>query len=163
MASSSKRPEQAFEDNLINLIGELPRRNKASKVYRPFEFVQYLKNTWLDEHKQKAVFSLFDELEEIITFGIPKQAGDETFGIEKPYGEEYWFMAPKCTQLAACTFNRPVCVHYTGQAIAYLPLMSPNKSKPSTAPILMQSVETSTSNKVNNWVALELKRSIKIT
>ncbi|CEP14818.1 hypothetical protein [Parasitella parasitica] len=81
-----------------------------------------------------------------------KQAGGETIGIEKPYscGEEHWFMAPKCAQLIACTSNRIVCVYCIGQASSHLPSMPPHSSKSSIAPIMMQGVKTSTSNKVNH-------------
>lgn len=59
-------------------------------------------------------FPLFDVdvLERIVNFGIEAEKNSMAISITKPYscGSLFWFLAPECAQLAACTFNRPVAI-----------------------------------------------------
>ncbi|CEP15801.1 hypothetical protein [Parasitella parasitica] len=107
-----------------------------------------------DTHKDAFPFFDVDQLERIVTHGISNQKGDKNVFLEKPFGcgVDYWFLAPECAQLAACTFNRPVFVYYTGESITYLPILPPQKLKPVVAPLLIHIVQTNGGSKPNHWV-----------
>jgi hypothetical protein len=114
----------------------------------------------------RASFPLFnvDVLEKIVNFGIEVEKGSKGISIAKPYscGSSFWFLAPECAQLTACTFNRPVAIYYTGTAITYLPVLPADKTKPVVAPLLLHIVKTFALNEFNHWITMKLKRSIKI-
>ncbi|CEP09292.1 hypothetical protein [Parasitella parasitica] len=85
--------------------------------------------------------------------------------LEKPFrcGADYWFQAPECAELAACTFSKPLFVYYTGESVTCLPTLPlAPKLKPAVAPLLINSVKTSGGSMSNHWVTLRAKKSIKI-
>lgn len=97
-------------------------------------------------------------------YGIGNAKGDNKIMLKKQYScdDKFWFLAPECAQLAACTFNRPVCVYYAAAAFTYLPIF-PSKSRPKTALLYMHIVQTSLGTKPDHWITLKFKKSIKNT
>ncbi|KAL0144756.1 hypothetical protein V8B55DRAFT_1322101, partial [Mucor lusitanicus] len=112
----------------------------------------------------KTSFSLFnvDDLERIVNFGIGSEKGSKAISIAEPCscGSFFWFLAPDCAQLAACTINRPVVViyYYRGEAITYLLVLRAKKTKPVVAPMLLHIVKTFGSAQFNYWVTIKLRR-----
>ncbi|KAI8350397.1 hypothetical protein BD560DRAFT_230104 [Blakeslea trispora] len=114
----------------------------------------------------KAFGQLYDleACKKIVCFGIEEKIGSKKTTIDANTFVEnrFWFMAPDCAQIAACTFGVPVAVYDNdSDHLTFLPVLdrfnSANyKPGPKPLPLLMHFVNR------NHWIALELKRSIKI-
>ncbi|KAI8335265.1 hypothetical protein EDC96DRAFT_568527 [Choanephora cucurbitarum] len=101
----------------------------------------------------------------IICFGIEEKVGSKKTSMDANTLVEnrFWFLAPECAQIAACTFGVPVAVYDSDNGnLTFLSVLnrfnSANfKTGPKPLPLMMHFV-----NK-NHWITLKTKRSIKMT
>lgn len=169
----SKDIDEAAYDQIINIRGDgfCGFRALAYQLFDnqdAFMQVKFAMRDRLVEVKNVYVQHFdnydIDKLERIVTYGIRNEKGDKTINLQKPYhcSMDYWFLAPECAQLAACTFNRPVSVYFAQDAITFLPVFPQEKMKVSVAPLMMHIVTTRGGDKPNHWVTMKLRRSIKL-
>lgn len=111
-------------------------------------------------------FDVYFKIDECITAicsGLEKVVGSNVV-VPEEIGLRKWFMSPECSQVAACTFQRPVACYSNesskGYASTFLPVLKNKDVFPNSGlsplPIVMQNVSNS------HWVTLKMKRSIKI-